>query len=60
MGSKRPILYISNFDDEYAQLIKRINRGLVVKNNIIALADALYKIYDLWYHDELDQAFYLP
>lgn len=59
LGSKRPILYISNFDDEYAQLIKRINRGLVVKNDAIALVKALSKIYDLWYHDELDQAFYL-
>jgi len=57
LGAMRPILQISDVEDEFSQLIKRLNRGLVVPNREREIADSIKYLYDLWVADKMGAVF---
>jgi len=57
LGAGKPILQVSDVEDEFSLLIKRLKRGLVVRNDEKEIAEAIKYLYDLWEKDEIDAAF---
>ena len=57
LGAGRPILQVSDVEDEFSLLIRRLKRGLVVRNDEKEIAEAIEYLYDLWEKDEIDAAF---
>jgi hypothetical protein len=59
LGAMKPVLQISDGDDEFSRLIKKLNRGLVVRNREKEIADSIKYLYDLWAEDKIDTVFNL-
>jgi hypothetical protein len=57
LGAMKPILQISDAEDEFSLLIKKLNRGLVVRNQEREIADSIKYLYDLWAEDKIDTVF---
>ena len=57
LGAMKPILQISDVEDEFSLLIKRLNRGLVVRNQEREIADSIKYLYDLWAEEKINTVF---
>lgn len=58
IGAQRPILSIQyDKKDAASKIVKRLKRGICVKNDINEIKDALAMLYDLWIIRHLDDTF---
>ena len=57
LGARKPILQISDGEDEFSLLVKRLNRGLVVRNREKEIADSIKYLHDLWAEDKTGAVF---
>ena len=48
---------VSDVEDEFSRLIRHLKRGLVVRNDEGAIAEAIKYFYDLWEKNEIDTVF---
>jgi glycosyltransferase involved in cell wall biosynthesis len=60
IAAQRPILSIKNGEDDLsAKLVEKLNRGIIVQNDIHAITESFKQLHNLWKNKDLERNFNL-